>query len=177
MKESARTGAFLIQGYTFKMNELNAEQKESLEWIISIFEKHKIPFQISGGLAAKIYGSVRPLNDIDIDIPQSRIKDMLEDVKEYITYGPIQHKDEKWDVYLVALERNGQEFDISSAEGGKVYDEYTSSWVAIPTNPEQGNYVEYAGMSLPVMPKEELAAYKSYLNGEHQQEDIRAVLG
>lgn len=154
---------------------MNEAQKESLEWIISIFEKHDIPFQISGGLAAKIYGSTRPLNDIDIDIPQERIADILEDVQEYVTYGPIQHKDEKWDVYLVALERNGQEFDISAAESAKVHDDATDTWIAIPTNPAQGNWVEYEGMRLPVMPKEELIAYKRYLNGEHQTVDIAAV--
>ncbi|KND50401.1 MAG: MazG protein domain [Parcubacteria bacterium C7867-007] len=159
------------------MNELTLAQKESLEWIISILERHNIPFQISGGLAAKIYGSMRPLNDIDIDIPGDRIVDILDDVKEYITYGPIQHKDEKWDVYLVALERNGQEFDISAADNAKVHDDQTQTWIPIPTNPEQGNWVEYSGMRLPVMPKDELISYKSYLNGDHQVEDIAAVRG
>lgn len=159
------------------MTELTEKQKESLQWIISIFEKHNIPFQIAGGLAAKIYGSTRPLNDIDIDIPGARIADILDDVREYITYGPVQHKDEKWDVYLVALERNGQEFDISAADNAKVYDDRTNTWVSIPTDPEQGNWVEYSGMRLPVMPKEELISYKSYLNGEHQAADIAAVRG
>lgn len=157
------------------MNELTENQKESLQWIISIFDKHNIPFQIAGGLAAKIYGSARPLNDIDIDIPGDRIADILDDVKEYVTYGPIQHKDEKWDVYLVALERNGQEFDISAADNAKVHDDRTNTWVSIPTDPEQGNWVEYSDMRLPVIPKEELISYKSYLNGEHQSVDIEAV--
>jgi hypothetical protein len=158
------------------MNELNGAQRESLQWIISILEKHNIPFQISGGLAAKIYGSTRPLNDIDIDIPQDRIADILDDVKEYVTYGPIQHKDEKWDVYLMALERNGQEFDISAADNAKVYDDKQNIWISIPTDPSQENWVEYSGMKLPVMPKEELVAYKVYLNGDHQAVDIAAVL-
>ncbi|CAN5743133.1 hypothetical protein BH11PAT2_BH11PAT2_00830 [soil metagenome] len=159
------------------MPELTENQRESLEWIISIFAKYKIPYQISGGLAAKIYGSTRPLNDIDIDIPEEGIAKILDDVKEYITYGPIRHLDEKWDVYLVALERNGQEFDISAAESAKVHDDEADTWIAIPTDPTQGNWIEYSGMKLSVTPREELIAYKRYLNGDHQQEDIRAIGG
>lgn len=155
------------------MHELNEHQKESLEWIVSIFKKHNVPYQIAGGLAAKIYGSARPLNDIDI--PEAGIAKILDDVKEYVTYGPIRHIDEKWNVYLVALERNGQEFDISAAEGAKVHDDSTGEWISIPTNPAQGNWIEYSGMRLSVMPKNELVTYKRYLNGEHQQEDIQAV--
>jgi hypothetical protein len=157
------------------MNELNQNEKESLEWIISILEKHAIPYQIAGGLAARIYGSTRPLNDIDIDIPESGIAKILDDVKEFITYGPTRHIDERWNVYLVALERNGQEFDISAAEDAKVYDDRTREWIPIPTDPAQGNWIEYSGIKLSVMPKEELITYKSYLQGDHQQQDIRAV--
>ncbi len=157
------------------MNGLTDVQKESLKWITALLEKHNIPWQISGGLAAKIYGSSRPLNDIDIDIPEERLLEIIDDVREFITYGPTRYVDEKWDVYLVVLERNGQEFDISAAESAKVFDEKSNTWAAIPTDPAQGNWVEYAGMRLSVMPKGELIAYKQYLNGNHQQEDIEAL--
>lgn len=155
---------------------MNENQKESLEWIISIFEKHNIPFQIAGGLAAKIYGSTRSLNDIDIDVPQARIAEILDDVKEFITYGPIRHIDEKWDVYILALERNRQEFDISGGEDARIFDDTTQTWKTFPTDVEHPNWVEYEGMKLPVMHREELAKYKSFLNGDHQKEDIRAAL-
>ena len=42
--------------------------KEAFEWIISILRNHKIPFEIIGGFAARLYGSRRMLADIDIDI-------------------------------------------------------------------------------------------------------------
>jgi hypothetical protein len=41
----------------------------AFQWIVRILETRAIPFAISGGLAAKSYGSLRELNDIDIDIP------------------------------------------------------------------------------------------------------------
>ena len=39
----------------------------ALFWIVKILKKHKIPFHISGGFAAKLYGVKRDLADIDID--------------------------------------------------------------------------------------------------------------
>lgn len=46
----------------------------ALKWIIKILNSKNIPYQISGGFAAKMYGSIRPLNDIDIDIPEDNFQ-------------------------------------------------------------------------------------------------------
>jgi hypothetical protein len=40
----------------------------ALRWIIGILDRHNIQYQITGGFAAKLYGSSREVNDIDIDI-------------------------------------------------------------------------------------------------------------
>lgn len=43
----------------------------ALDWLIPILTHSRAPFQITGGLAAHLYGATRPINDIDIDIPVS----------------------------------------------------------------------------------------------------------
>ncbi|MFZ2522802.1 MAG: hypothetical protein WAW92_00245 [Minisyncoccia bacterium] len=40
----------------------------ALRWIVNILESKSIQFQVTGGFAAKLYGSQRELADIDIDI-------------------------------------------------------------------------------------------------------------
>jgi len=88
----------------------------ALRWIVDVLHRHQVPFQITGGCAAKTYGSTRELNDIDIDIPRKDFKKILTAVKPYITFGPQRYKDGKWDVYLMTLNYIGQEIDIGSAE-------------------------------------------------------------
>lgn len=48
----------------------------AFKWIVGLLNKYQILFQITGGFAANLYGSKRELNDIDIDVPSARIKDL-----------------------------------------------------------------------------------------------------
>ena len=48
----------------------------ALKWIVKILRDHNIPFQISGGFAARIYGSKRELADIDIDVATDRLDEL-----------------------------------------------------------------------------------------------------
>lgn len=84
-------------------NSVMKNPKKAFRWIINILKKHQVPFQITGGLAAQAYGSKRPLNDIDIDIPEDRFNEIVPNVKDYITYGPAHFIDERWDLFLLTL--------------------------------------------------------------------------
>lgn len=148
----------------------------TLIWITNILNGKSIPFQISGGLAAKIYGSPRPLNDIDIDIPEENFINIYEDVKPYIIYGPSQYKDEKWDCYLMTLNYFGQEVDICGAYNTKITTKNNKDWIKLVTNLKNVNYQEYLEVLLPVMPKQELIDYKRQLNGGHQLVDINSIV-
>lgn len=151
--------------------------EEALRWIIGILEKHKIPFQITGGFAAKIYGSKRPLNDIDIDILDKDFSKIVGDAQEFIIYGPAHYIDERWDCILMTLDFNGQKIDISGASSMKICDARTGEWKDMPTDLSKAVSKEIYGRTIPVIPPEDLIDYKSMLAGEHQKEDIRAVSG
>lgn len=75
--------------------------KAAFHWIVNILKKFNTPFQIAGGLAAIVYGANRPLEDIDIDIPEEYFSLIKEEVKDFIIYGPAQFKDETWDLMLM----------------------------------------------------------------------------
>ncbi|MFA5773424.1 MAG: MazG-related protein [Candidatus Paceibacterota bacterium] len=149
--------------------------KNALLWITEILNKHNIPFQISGGLSAKLYGSPRPLNDIDIDIPEEGFKKIINDVKEYIIFGPKQYIDKKWDLKLMTLNYFGQKIDIGGTEYLKIFDSKNNKWLPFSTNFKKVVWLSFIGIKLPIIPAEELIKYKTYLDGDHQQIDINAV--
>jgi hypothetical protein len=149
--------------------------ENTFRWITSVFNKHNIPFVVTGGLAAKSYGSPRPLNDIDIDIHDKDFDLILEDVKDYVVFGPAQYKDERWDSLLITLNHKGQGVDISGGDALKICDARTGVWVLNKTDFSNTEQREIFGIKVPVVSRADLIDYKSMLQGEHQQIDIEAI--
>lgn len=151
---------------------------KTFKWIVDILKKQNIPFVISGGLSAKIYGSPRLLNDIDIDIHDKDINLILKDVEPYITFGPVQYKNKVWDLLLLTLNHEGQEIDISGGDTLRICDVKTGVWHKSPTDFSDIEQREIFGLIVPVISKKDLIEYKSMLverGHEHQQVDIDAV--
>ena len=61
--------------------------KDAFLWITNILKRNEIPFQISGGTVARIYGPHRRLADIDIDMNQSQYRKILNDLKSYYIWA------------------------------------------------------------------------------------------
>lgn len=155
--------------------KLEEKTKKALIWITEILNKYNIPFQISGGLSAKVYGSPRPLNDIDIDIPEYGFEKIADEVREYTIFGPEHYVDKKWDLLLITLNYFGQEIDIGGSENLKIFDEKSNKWLSFPTDFNKVVYTLISGVKVPVIPKQDLIEYKSYLNGNHQKIDINSI--
>jgi len=130
---------------------------------MSILRKNKIPFQISGGLAARIYGSTRELADIDIDIPEERFEEILPAVKKFIIFGPAKYKDKNWDLYLMTLKYKSQEIDLCGYKRAKIFDTKRKKWISYPTDLSHVNCKRIFGLTVSVVPKKNLIEYKSKL--------------
>ena len=156
-------------------DEIPEKAKNALKWIVGILNLRNIPYQISGGFSAKLYGSPRPLNDIDIDVPNNRILEISDAVKEYVIYGPAHYQNGKWDLTLMTLNYHGQEIDIGGGDDPKVSNQERTKWILIPTDFSHFVPMTVDGLDIKVIPPEELIAYKKHLDGDHQKLDIRAA--
>ena len=149
------------------------DTKAALKWIVSILKSKNITFQIAGGFAARIYGSQRELADIDIDITDEDFKEIISEVKAYIIYGPDRYIDEHWDLKLMTLEYKGQVIDIAGE--ARIFDKGTGEWVKQKTDYDNNNPISIYGVTVPVIKKEALIAYKSKLLREVDRADIEAL--
>lgn len=140
------------------------DSEKTLRWIVGILQKHNIPFQITGGLAGKAFGNPRPLNDIDIDVPEDRIAEIISDVKEYIVFGPERYRDNDWDLLLLTLNHEGQDIDLGGFETTKIFDVATRDWRLVPCNIDNAVSLEVMGITLPAVDPKDYIAYKQSLH-------------
>lgn len=154
---------------------LEEKTTKALRWIVGIFNKHNIPYRIGGGFAAKMYGSPRPLNDIDFGISEKYFSVIISEISQYITFGPARwDSDGKWDCELITLNYNGQEIDISGTETIKISNKKRTEWISLDESSDTID-MNVEGIDIKVMNPVELMEYKKELDGDHQLIDIKAI--
>ncbi len=149
--------------------------EKAFHWIVGLLKKHNIPFQVSGGFAARVYGVNRELNDIDIGIPDESFEEIYTEVKDYVRYGPEHFVDEQWDLKLMSLKYEGQKIDIAGRNEIKFFDKESQSWVPGHRDLLNSEMIEVFGVLVPVIPKEALIAYKKKIGREVDIEDIKQL--
>ncbi len=137
--------------------------------------ENNIPFVVSGGLAARVYGSPRTLHDIDIEIPDAFLEELAGKLRAYVVYGPKRYKDEGFDLMLMTMNHREQLIDLSGADSCRIFDKAKEQWVALPVALPGAPTHEIFGMKVPVIRKEDLIAYKNALSRNVDIEDIKFI--
>lgn len=158
------------------MEILMPEQVRALSWITSLLIEKKIQFQVTGGLAARLYGSTRPLFDIDIDVEAGALERILPCVRDYVVYGPETYRDECFDIKLMTLDYHGQGIDLSVSDGAKLYDKRKGTWQSGKTDFLSSEKILINELLVPVIPREDLLEYKMMIARSMDVEDIRSIL-
>jgi predicted nucleotidyltransferase len=151
------------------------DTKAALIWIVDILNKHAIPFQIGGGFAAYVYGAKRAIHDIDIALPTNKLELLLPEVREYIIHDLKEHKDSHWEFTGMTLEYKGQEIDLVGAQAKRYLDEKTQTWIVSENDFSTSEFREIYGITVPLMAKEQLIAYKKKLGREVDIADVKAL--
>jgi hypothetical protein len=153
------------------------ETEAAFTWIVGLLQKHSIPFQISGGFAARLYGSTRELADIDIGVPDDAFDILYPEVAPYITHGPEQYLDDEWDLKLMTLKYENQVIDIAGRDTIKIFDKSKKEWIPAHRDLTISVDREVYGMMVPVIPKDALIAYKTKIDREVDRLDVAAMQG
>lgn len=142
---------------------------------MSILTHHQIPFQVTGGLAAHLYGGKRPLLDIDLDIPEESFELILEEVRPYLVFGPELHQGDIWKVELMTLNYEGQDIDLGGAYKTQIFNSQTGAWLDSPADFSKVRMMEISGLKIPVVDAEDLIRYKKILSRTEDLEDVQVV--
>jgi len=156
--------------------DLDNKTMEGLRWIVEILDKNKASYKIGGGFAAKIYGSPREINDIDISISGKYFSTIIPDVSSYITAGPKHYSNEKWDCDTLSLNYLGQDIDLTDVDTLKMSNLAKTEWMKVKEKRLfDGIITNINGIAVSIMDPRDLISYKKELGGEHQLIDIKAI--
>jgi hypothetical protein len=155
---------------------MNETQKDVLKFLVQTLNGEDIEFQVSGGLAAIAHGATRPLYDIDLEIHKKDVETIRTLFREYITEdwnNDLDGEDDQFDIWMMKLEIRGVPIDINQVE--EVYlisktGERTLQPSDMDTEPK---VVE--GITIPVLRKEPLIAYKKILGRDTDLIDIEQI--
>lgn len=151
--------------------------KRTLDWIVPLLKGKAIPFQITGGFAAHLYGATRTINDIDIDLPTAHLNLLRTEIEPYILHPAQRHRDTTWDLYVCTLDYNGQLIDLTGATDAFINNKNTGCWDTLEMNFDSVVWREAFGHSLPLQNPADLIAYKLKIRYDEEKhlEDVAAV--
>jgi len=132
----------------------------ALIWIVEELELRDIPFALVGGVAANAYGTTRPLNDIDIDVPEEFLPVLARELGPFKTFGPERSISDCFDCQLLGFSYKGQEIEIGGAENLLIKDTSSKKWVSWPTDLSKVEKRTILGLNVPVMARKQLIEYK-----------------
>ncbi len=148
---------------------------DGLKWIVTLLNTINAPYRIGGGTATHLYGSGRPINDIDISISGKYFPSILSLVEEFITTEPTHYLDEKWDCTTLSLNYHGQDIDLTDVDTLLMRSNDKKEWIRnkeiYEKHPNQT--VQVDDISITLMHPKVLLEYKEHLSGEHQEFDRR----
>ncbi|HOZ53484.1 MAG TPA: hypothetical protein PK142_02280 [bacterium] len=155
---------------------LNNKVLNGLKWITEILSRNNIPYKIGGGFAAKIYGSPREVNDIDISLSGKHFDIIVSEVKDYITAGPKHYLNEKWDCNTLSVNYEGQDIDMTDVDTLKMTNLEKTEWINVKDiRLFDGIITDINGIKASIMDPRDLLRYKKELGGEHQLIDIEYI--
>jgi hypothetical protein len=149
--------------------------KVALQWLDDILTSQHVPYQIVGGLAATLHGGSREVADIDLYIDRDDADKVLSQVAAYIS-KPLRHYIEgSWNLEYFQLIYQSQKIEIGLSPGTKIWSSEKVAWQELTTDFSASVMKGYLGIEVPVIPIDDLIAYKRILGREVDHIDVHQL--
>jgi hypothetical protein len=151
-------------------------QLDVLRFLVQTLTSEDVVFQVSGGLAAIAHGATRPLYDIDLEIHKKDVETVRSLFREYITEdwnNDLEGEDDQFDIWMMKLEIKGVPIDINQVEDVYLISKTGERTLQPSDMDTEPKVVE--GITLPVLRKEPLIAYKKLLARDTDLIDIEQI--
>lgn len=147
-------------------------EARALAWIVDLLRRLEVPFQVVGGLAARAYGATRSLVDLDFYVPTDRLNEIAAAAPAHVVRPPSKHGDDDWDIVFMAFEHEDVRIELGGADGARYFDRAARRWTAVEIDFAGGEHREVLGIGVPLMPLDDLIAYKRALDRPVDREDL-----
>src|SRR3989339_796818 len=143
---------------------MESKVEQALRFIVDKLNMAAVPYQLTGGLAARLYGAEREINDIDFDIYEEDFDKILALVQGFVIYGPADYEDNRWKIKRMTLDYHGQKIDFSGARNQQIFDDKTQAWIDSSADFSRSVAMRAADRDVTVICPEVLIVYRQYLS-------------
>lgn len=164
-----------LERWMYRVEDQNKQASigSALKWLITLLDRHHVPYQVVGGLAAQAYGATRPLVDIDLYVPLEQAKLALEEMRPYLQREPLPHRSDSWDLIYLALQFEEVWIEIGDSSSNPCFfNRVDQRWEPQVIDYTRSEHVKLYGVEVNVMPKDDLVRYKAMLDREVDHLDI-----
>jgi len=146
-----------------------------LKFVVEKLETNGIQYQLTGGFAGNVYGSLWPPHDIDFDVLEADFAKIAEIFEPQIKNPPHHYTDPEFDFRLMTLEIDGIEVDFTQVENSFGI---TTSGERFPFQIDlsKAERHEFMGVEVMVEPLQNIIEYKRKIGRYEDVEDLSTLL-
>lgn len=145
-----------------------------LALIAGRLESQNVRYQVTGGIAGNIHGSLWPPHDIDLEVSAADFGKVAKLFAVEIKQPPHHLVDDEFDLWLMTLSIDGIEVDINQVEDAFAI---TKDGRRVPflTDLNRSERRRISGIEVMVQPLEDLIAYKRLIGREADVVDLSSL--
>lgn len=146
---------------------ISESHRKVIHRLLDYFERHRIEYQFTGGLAGNLFGSLWKLQDIDIEVHLENLYTIEKAFKPFIVNTVHRYSDDEFEIWLLQLNIENIDIDINAVE-----DFIIKPNIEIETYIENAVNIQFENRVVKVQPLQDIIAYKKLLGRDKDLQEL-----